>query len=121
MRGGITAVTLPAGYLGSCFIGAGLIACVSLAVTRLPPVAPQPDVAAHHLQGFDTNASKVACLVLSVFFLLTLFWARKSWIAWVTIAFAWGLIVVSNQHRPGTCSGRLCAGCDLQWTTPEGD
>lgn len=41
MTGGISAITLPAGYIGSSFIGACLIAC-----------------------GFDTNASKVATLVL---------------------------------------------------------
>lgn len=57
MSGGIQAITLPAGYLGSSFIGACLIAC-----------------------GFDTSASKVACLVLAVFFLFTLWWARKNWL-----------------------------------------
>lgn len=57
MSGGIQAITLPAGYLGSSFIGACLIAC-----------------------GFDTNASKVACLVLAVFFIFTLWWARKNWL-----------------------------------------
>ncbi len=55
MSGGIAWLTLPAGYLGSSFIGAALIAC-----------------------GFDTNASKVASLVLAVFFLFTLWWARKN-------------------------------------------
>ena len=54
MSGGIPWLTLPAGYLGSSFIGACLIAC-----------------------GFDTNASKVASLVLAAFFLITLFWARR--------------------------------------------
>lgn len=49
MSGGIPWLTLPAGYLGSSFIGACLIAC-----------------------GFDTNASKIASLVLAVFFLMTL-------------------------------------------------
>lgn len=49
MSGGIPWITLPAGYLGSSFIGACLIAC-----------------------GFDTNASKVATLVLAGFFLITL-------------------------------------------------
>lgn len=48
-------VTLPAGYLGSSLIGAALIAC-----------------------GFDTKASKIACLVLAGFFLITLWWARRS-------------------------------------------
>ena len=55
MSGGIAAITLPAGYLGSSFIGACLIAC-----------------------GFDTNASKIACLVLAVFFVFTLWWARNN-------------------------------------------
>jgi len=55
MSGGISWLTLPAGYLGSSFIGACLIAC-----------------------GFNTNASKVASLVMAVFFLFTLWWARKN-------------------------------------------
>jgi hypothetical protein len=55
MSGGIPWLTLPAGYLGSSFIGAALIAC-----------------------GFDTNASKVAVIVLGVFFLITLWWARRN-------------------------------------------
>jgi len=55
MSGGIPLITLPAGYLGSSFIGACLIAC-----------------------GFNTNASKVACIVLAVFFLFTLWWARRN-------------------------------------------
>ena len=57
MSGGVPAITLPAGYLGSSFIGACLIAC-----------------------GFDINASKVAYLVLAVFFLFTLWWARRNWL-----------------------------------------
>lgn len=71
MSGGISMITLPAGYIGSCFIGACLIAC-----------------------GFDTSASKVACIVLAVFFLLTLWWARKNWLTWVLIAGMVGLIVL---------------------------
>lgn len=71
MSGGISMITLPAGYLGSCFIGACLIAC-----------------------GFDTSASKVACIVLAVFFLFTLWWARKNWLTWVLIAGMTGLIVL---------------------------
>jgi hypothetical protein len=55
MAGGIPWLTLPAGYLGSSFIGACLIAC-----------------------GFDTNASKIATLVLAAFFLFTLWWARRN-------------------------------------------
>lgn len=46
------------------------------------------------MQGFDTRASRVACLVLAVFFMLTLVWARKSFIAWITIIFTAGLIVL---------------------------
>jgi len=49
MQGGINAITLPAGYLGSSFIGALLIFC-----------------------GFNIVASKVASIVLGVCFLLTL-------------------------------------------------
>ncbi|GJE87997.1 M50 family metallopeptidase [Phanerochaete sordida] len=71
MSGGIPWLTLPAGYLGSSFIGAALIAC-----------------------GFDTNASKVACLVLAGFFLFTLWWARKEILTWVLILGMTGLIVL---------------------------
>src|ERR1700761_8631360 len=48
MRGGISAITLPAGYLGSSFIGMLLI-----------------------FAGFDILASKIASIVLGVAFLLT--------------------------------------------------
>ncbi|EEB95704.1 hypothetical protein MPER_05284, partial [Moniliophthora perniciosa FA553] len=71
MSGGVQWITLPAGYLGSSFIGACLIAC-----------------------GFDTSASKVASLVLAVFFLFTLWWARKDWLTWVLILGMSGLIVL---------------------------
>jgi hypothetical protein len=71
MSGGIPWITLPAGYLGSSLIGACLIAC-----------------------GFDTNASKVACLVLAAFFLFTLWWARKNWLTWALIIGMSGLIVL---------------------------
>ncbi|KAG2140975.1 peptidase M50B-like-domain-containing protein [Suillus bovinus] len=71
MSGGIPWITLPAGYLGSSFIGACLIAC-----------------------GFDTNASKIACLVLGVFFLFTLWWARRNWLTWILILGMSGLIVL---------------------------
>ena len=57
MSGGIPWITLPAGYLGSSFIGACLITC-----------------------GFDTDASKVASIVLAVFFLFTLWWAKRNWL-----------------------------------------
>lgn len=62
MAGGIPIITLPAGYLGSSFFGACMIAC-----------------------GFNTNASKVASIALAVLFLIALFWARKSWITWALI------------------------------------
>lgn len=84
MSGGIPWITLPAGYLGSSLIGACLIAC-----------------------GFDTNASKVACLVLAAFFLFTLWWARRNW-----------LYVLTYLHRvrlhPAHVAlghGLLLAGC----------
>jgi len=70
MRGGISAITLPAGYLGSSLIGALLIFC-----------------------GFDIVASKIASLVLGVCFLLTLWWARKDWLTIGTILLAVGLLV----------------------------
>ncbi|KAJ7090248.1 peptidase M50B-like-domain-containing protein [Mycena belliarum] len=71
MSGGIPWLTLPAGYLGSSFIGAALIAC-----------------------GFDTNASKVAVIVLGVFFLITLWWARRNLLTWVLILGMVGLILL---------------------------
>jgi hypothetical protein len=71
MSGGIRWLTLPAGYLGSSFIGACLITC-----------------------GFDTNASKVATIILAVFFLFTLWWARKNWLSWVVILGITGLILL---------------------------
>ena len=51
MKGGRSALTLPAGYLGSSLIGALLTFC-----------------------GFDIVASKIASIVLGVCFLLTLWW-----------------------------------------------
>jgi len=71
MSGGIPWLTLPAGYLGSSLIGAALIAC-----------------------GFDIKASKIACLILAGFFLVTLFWARRSWLTWLLILGMSGLIVL---------------------------
>ncbi|PMD53451.1 uncharacterized protein K444DRAFT_668065 [Hyaloscypha bicolor E] len=70
MVGGISAVTLPAGYLGSSLIGALLIFC-----------------------GFDIVASKIASIALGVCFLLTLWWARKDWLTIITILMAVGLLV----------------------------
>src|SRR5438034_5852553 len=70
MQGGISAITLPAGYLGSSLIGALLIFC-----------------------GFNIIASKVASLALGVCFLLILWWARKDWLTIVTILFAIGILV----------------------------
>jgi len=71
MSGGIPWLTLPAGYLGSGLIGAALIAC-----------------------GFDTNASKVASLVLAVFFIFTLWWARRNVLTWVLLLGMSGLIIL---------------------------
>ncbi|TFK18385.1 hypothetical protein FA15DRAFT_675325 [Coprinopsis marcescibilis] len=71
MKGGVACITLPAGYLGSSFIGACLIAC-----------------------GFNTNASKVASIIMAIFFLFTLWWARRNWLTWVLILGMSGLIVV---------------------------
>ena len=70
MRGGISAITLPAGYLGSSLIGALLIFC-----------------------GFDIVASKVASFVLAACFLLTLWWGKKDWLTILTILAAVGLLV----------------------------
>jgi len=70
MSGGIPFITLPAGYLGSSFIGACLIAC-----------------------GFDINASKVACIALAVFFLFTLWWARRNMLTWILVLGMAGLII----------------------------
>lgn len=70
MQGGISAITLPAGYLGSSIIGALLI-----------------------FAGFDIVASKIASIVLGVCFLLTLWWARKDWLTITTIFLAVGLLV----------------------------
>lgn len=71
MSGGIPWLTLPAGYLGSSLIGAALITC-----------------------GFNTNASKIATLVLAAFFLFTLWWARRNWLTWILILGMSGLIVL---------------------------
>src|ERR1700710_3021179 len=70
MTGGISAITLPAGYLGSSFIGAVLIFC-----------------------GFNIVASKVVSIALGVCFLLTLWWARRDWLTIGTILLAVGLLV----------------------------
>ncbi|KID88711.1 hypothetical protein MGU_04054 [Metarhizium guizhouense ARSEF 977] len=70
MRGGISAITLPAGYLGSSLIGALLTLC-----------------------GFNIVASKVASIVLAVCFLLTLWWGKRDWLTILTIVLAIGLLV----------------------------
>lgn len=70
MQGGMTAITLPAGYLGSSIIGALLI-----------------------FAGFNITASKVASIILGVCFLLTLWWARKDWLTIITVLLAVGLLV----------------------------
>ncbi|SCZ89265.1 BZ3500_MvSof-1268-A1-R1_Chr1-1g01068 [Microbotryum saponariae] len=70
MSGGISAITLPAGYLGSSLIGALLIFC-----------------------GFDIVASKIASFVLAVAFIIILWWGRKDWLTIVTILVSVGLLV----------------------------
>lgn len=70
MQGGMSAITLPAGYLGSSIIGALLI-----------------------FAGFNIVASKVASIILGVCFLLTLWWARRDWLTIVTVLLAVGLLV----------------------------
>jgi hypothetical protein len=70
MKGGRSALTLPAGYLGSSIIGALLTFC-----------------------GFDIIASKVASFVLGACFLLTLWWGKKDWLTILTVLLAVGLLV----------------------------
>ncbi|ORY75962.1 peptidase M50B-like-domain-containing protein [Leucosporidium creatinivorum] len=70
MAGGWGPLTLCAGYLGSSFIGAALIAC-----------------------GFNIVASKVCSFVLAGGFLITLWWSRRDWLTIVTILFAVGLLI----------------------------
>ena len=70
MRGGVQAITLPAGYLGSSIIGMLLTFC-----------------------GFNTTASKVASIVLGVCFLLTLWWGKKDWLTIITVLLAIGLLI----------------------------
>lgn len=70
MRGGISAITLPAGYLGSSLIGMLLTFC-----------------------GFNIVASKVASIVLGVCFLLVLWWGKKNWLTILTILLSVGLLV----------------------------
>lgn len=70
MQGGISAITLPAGYLGSSIIGALLIFC-----------------------GFNIVASKIASIVLGVCFLLTLWWGKRDWLTILTVLLAVGLLI----------------------------
>ncbi|KAH7171479.1 peptidase M50B-like-domain-containing protein [Dactylonectria macrodidyma] len=70
MLGGKSAITLPAGYLGSSLIGALLIFC-----------------------GFNIVASKVASFVLGVCFLLTLWWGKRDWLTILTVLLAVGLLI----------------------------
>ncbi|CAG8650723.1 3990_t:CDS:2 [Acaulospora colombiana] len=70
MSGGIPLITLPAGYLGSSFMGACMIAC-----------------------GFNTNASKIATLVMAAVFILALFWSRRNVLSWVLILSFAGIII----------------------------
>lgn len=56
MHGGAPWVTLPAGYLGSSFMGALLIFC-----------------------GYNIVASKIASFVIGVVSILSLYWGMKTW------------------------------------------
>ncbi|PWN28940.1 hypothetical protein BDZ90DRAFT_250187 [Jaminaea rosea] len=70
MRGGVAWLTLPAGYLGSSFLGAAMIAC-----------------------SFDIRASKVMSIVLGVIFLMTAFWARRDWLTLLVLFITAGILV----------------------------
>lgn len=70
LAGGISAITLPAGYLGSSIIGAILTLC-----------------------GFNINASKIVSIGLGVCFLLTLWWGKKDWLTILTVLLAVALLV----------------------------
>lgn len=72
MVGGKSAITLPAGYLGSSLIGAILI-----------------------FTGFNIVASKIVSIALGVCFLLTLWWGKKDWLTIVTVLLAVGLLIAS--------------------------
>ncbi|KAH8157661.1 hypothetical protein CIB48_g10589 [Xylaria polymorpha] len=72
MVGGKSAITLPAGYLGSSLIGAILI-----------------------FTGFNIVASKIISIVLGVCFLLTLWWGKRDWLTIITILLAVGLLIAS--------------------------
>ncbi|KAI0549598.1 peptidase M50B-like-domain-containing protein [Xylaria curta] len=72
MVGGKSAITLPAGYLGSSLIGAILI-----------------------FTGFNIVASKIVSIGLGVCFLLTLWWGKRDWLTIITILLAVGLLVAS--------------------------
>ena len=67
MKGGANCWTLPAGYLGSSFIGALLV-----------------------FAGFDSRASKVASIFVGVIMLITLWWAKRSWFTLLSTLFAAG-------------------------------
>lgn len=74
MSGGVSAITLPAGYLGSSLIGALLIFCESRSCVRREMGLIES------LGGFDIVASKVASFVLGLGFLATLWWGRRDWL-----------------------------------------
>jgi hypothetical protein len=59
-----------AGYVGSALIGCALVFC-----------------------GFNIVASKGATIALGVILLITIFWAKRDWVTWVTCLAVAGLIV----------------------------
>ncbi len=66
----------------------------------VPITTPQNDLDLT-AQGFDTNASKVAGLILSFFWLITLWWARRSWVAYFSIAVTAAVLIVSPEAALG--------------------
>lgn len=86
MSGGIPLCTLPAGYLGSSFLGACMIAC-----------------------GFDTNASKIATLVIAAIFILALFWARREVLLVIPVSF----MSTTEEQLQG-----LGSHSELRWLDP---
>lgn len=77
MRGGNQYLTLPAGYLGTSFLGGLMV-----------------------FAGFDILASKVVAVLIALTFLLTLYWARN-WIARVLPVLCTALLAVLWWYKEG--------------------
>jgi hypothetical protein len=90
MSRGVGWITLPAGYLGSV----SFPSLNTFLLVKADRLSIQSLIgAALIFCGFDVVASKVASIVVGVFFLLTLWWGRKNWLTIGTILFAVGVIV----------------------------